>query len=133
MNDNENCAEIRELMIPYLNQLTTKEETSRLVLHFAECKSCREKMPENIKLHSKIKLAFNQMPTEIKLHAYDKIDFAERKQSQSVTELIVDDIMSAAHAPVLEIYPKLIYNLISSPVKRTINYTFSQVNAIDTE
>jgi len=133
----EICAEIQELMIPYLNHAITREETGRLVLHLAECKTCRKEMPENIKLHSKIKLSFNQIPPEIKIRAYDKINFAERKQdhsqSQSITDLIVDDIMTAAHAPILELYSKLVHSLISSPVNRVMNYTFSQINEIDTE
>jgi len=138
MNENEDdknniCAEIQELMIPYLNHYAAKEEISRLVLHLAECKECREEMTENIKLHSKIKLAFNHIPPEIKSRAYDKINFAARKQSQSVTDQIVDDIMTAVNAPLLELSSKLIHSLINSPVKRTISYTLSQVNAIDIE
>jgi len=131
INDTNICGEIQELMIPYLNHLATREETGRLVLHIAECAICMKEMTENIKLHSKIKLTFNQIPSDIKTRAYDKINFPQEKLS--VTELIADDIITAVHAPILELYSKLMYSLTRNPVKRIINYTFSQINAINTE
>jgi hypothetical protein len=130
MNDADNiCDKIQDLMIPYLNHLTTQQETGRLVTHLAECGICRKEMTENIKLHSKIKLIFNQAPPDIKIRAYDKINFP--KQEPSLTELITEDIITAVNAPVLEIYSNLIFSLINSPVKRIANYTFSQINELD--
>lgn len=131
--NNDICIEIeiQELMIPYLNHLTTPKETGRLVTHLAECEICRKEMKENINLHSKMKITFNQIPYEIKTRAYDKIVFP--KKEPTVTKLIVDDIIIAAHAPVLELYSKLIHSLIKSPVKRIVNYTFNQINSINTE
>jgi len=128
MNNNDTCGEIQELMIPYLNNLTTWEETSKLVLHIAECKICMKEMTENIKLHSKIKLIFNQVPSDIKAHAFDKINFP--KKEPSISDLIAGDIIIAAHSPILELYPKLMRSLITSPVKRIANYTFSRINEI---
>jgi len=131
---NHACDDIRELMIPYLSHNTTPQETGRLVLHLAECGVCRKEMTENIKLHSKIKLAFNQMPPEIKTRAYDKITFPKKpKKEPSVTELIAGDIIIAARAPALELYSKLMHSLISSPVKRVVNYTFSHIDVLNTE
>ncbi|MCL2774457.1 MAG: zf-HC2 domain-containing protein [Oscillospiraceae bacterium] len=128
---NDVCGEIQELMIPYLNHITTKDETGRLVTHLAECGVCRKEMTENIKLHSKIKITFSQIPPDIKIRAYDKIDFP--KKEQSIMELIADDIIIAANAPALELYSKLIYTLINSPIKRAVNYTFSRIDTITKE
>lgn len=113
-------------MILYLNHATTQQETGGLVSHLAECAACRKEMTENIKLHSKIKLAFNQMPEDIKKRAYDKIQFP--KKEPTVTELIADDIIAAAHVPVLAIYATLARNLIRSPVNRIANYTLACIN-----
>jgi len=132
MNDVDNiCEEVQELMIPYLNHITTQNETGKLVMHLAECGTCRKEMTENIKLHSKIKLSFNQIPPDVKIRAYDKIKFP--KSEPSVTELIAGDIITAINAPVLELYATLIHSLINSPVKRIVNYTFSRIDAINTE
>jgi hypothetical protein len=126
MNRNDTCAGIQDLMLPYLNNLTIREETSELVMHLAECGECRKEMNECIKLHTKIKLAFNQVPPGIRTRAYDKIDFNERKLP--LTESVTDDIIAAVHSPVLELYPKLIYSLMNSPVNKILSYTFSQIN-----
>jgi len=123
--DNNDCEKIRERMIPYLNHITSKEETGSLVLHLAECAGCRNEMTENIKLHSRIKLAFNQAPDGVKLRAYDKIPFP--KKEVSVTELIADDIAAAVHVPVLSMYASLARSLINCPKKIT-NYALSYVN-----
>jgi len=125
MNKN-NCEEIRGLMLPYLNHTAAKEETGLLVLHLAGCAECRAEMTENIKLHSRIKLAFNQAPEGVKRRAYDKIPFA--KKEPTVAELIAGDITAAVSVPAPAIYAALVRSLIQSPVKRVANYAFSCIN-----
>ena len=120
------CDEIQGLMLPYLNHIATKEETGRLVIHLAECADCRREMNEYIKLHSKIKLAFNRAPEGIKLRAYDKITFP-KKEPATVTELIADDIVSAVNVPVLALCATLTHSLINCH-KRITNYALTCVN-----
>lgn len=67
------CEKISDLLIDYINRRLTQNENSEIIVHLAECPSCRKEVSELIKIRNMEQSAMGDIPDDILNSAFDRI------------------------------------------------------------
>lgn len=70
MND---CKEISELLVDYVNRNLTQEENIKVVLHLSQCKECLKEAAEIIEIRDMLGTQLKEVPDAVKKAAFDKV------------------------------------------------------------
>lgn len=72
----QECEEIRELLVPYLNRRLLHDENVRVVSHLAQCEACRHETALLAKLRSELASMQPTVPEETMSAAFDLLPIA---------------------------------------------------------
>lgn len=105
----DNCGNISDLLLDYVNRNLSMEENSRVIMHLSQCKGCLNELADIIALRDMLNAQLKELPEDIRAAAYDKV---REKDSH------VADIMKSKS-------PFMAFELINyllEPVNETLNF-----------
>jgi predicted anti-sigma-YlaC factor YlaD len=114
----DNCEEIQELLLPYINRELLSGENSLVIFHLAACSECRRQAAQLIKLSKEITALMSEVPNEIIKSAYAMIS-EDCKNNQTIENMITN-----AKSP-FAIFE--IINYVLLPVRKTISFALQSI------